>query len=65
MNHPVVELKSLDRDDYDFNEAINTLRTNVQFCGSNIKRIMITSSLPDEGKSGVCFSRAHYLGPLG
>lgn len=55
MNHPVVELKSLDRDDYDFNEAINTLRTNVQFCGSNIKRIMITSSLPDEGKSGVYF----------
>ena len=65
MNHPVVELKSLDRDDYDFNEAINTLRTNVQFCGSNIKRIMITSSLPDEGKSGVSFSLAHSLAQIG
>lgn len=38
------------KDDYHYNEAIKTLRTNIQFCGNGIKTIMLTSSLPDEGK---------------
>ena len=32
------------KDDYHYNEAIKTLRTNIQFCGSGIKTIMLPSS---------------------
>lgn len=32
-------------------ESINQLRINLGFCGDQIKTIMITSSIPDEGKS--------------
>lgn len=38
---------------FEVNEAINQLRINLSFCGSNIKTIMITSSTPNEGKSFV------------
>lgn len=45
-----VTLNRIMKDDYHYNEAIKTLRTNIQFCGNGIKTIMLTSSLPDEGK---------------
>ena len=48
-----VTLNRIMKDDYHYNEAIKTLRTNIQFCGSGIKTIMLTSSLPDEGKSDI------------
>lgn len=65
MNHPVVALKNLDKNDYAYNEAINTLRTNIQFCGSNIRNVMFTSSLPNEGKSDVSFAAAYSLAQIG
>ena len=34
-------------------EAMNRLRINVKFCGKNTKKIMLTSCLPNEGKSTV------------
>ncbi|WOO38841.1 CpsD/CapB family tyrosine-protein kinase [Anaerocolumna sp. AGMB13020] len=34
-------------------EAYNTLRTNIQFCGKEVKIICITSCIPGEGKSTV------------
>lgn len=37
------------------NEAYKTLRTNIMFCGKEIKTICITSSLPNEGKTDVSF----------
>ena len=39
------------KDDYHYNEAIKTLRTNIQFCGSGIKTIMLTSSCPMREKA--------------
>ena len=36
---------------YAVEEAMNRLRVNVKFCGKNTKRILITSSVPNEGKS--------------
>ena len=45
-----LHLKNTGRKDYFYEEAIKTLRTNIQFCGSGLKTIMFTSSLPDEGK---------------
>lgn len=43
--------------DFDLNkvksagEALKVLRANVQFCGTDIHSIVVTSCLPDEGKS--------------
>ena len=53
------------KDDYNYNESIKTLRTNIQFCGSNIHTIMFTSCLPDEGKSDVSFALAQSLAQIG
>lgn len=53
------------KDDYSYNEAVKTLRTNLQFCGSGIKVIMMTSSLPDEGKSDIAFALAQSLAQIG
>jgi capsular exopolysaccharide synthesis family protein len=53
------------KNDYNYNEAIKTLRTNLQFCGSNIHTIMFTSALPDEGKSDISFAAAQSLSQIG
>lgn len=60
-----VTIKRAAKNDYNYNEAIKTLRTNIQFCGSSIRTIMLTSSLPDEGKSDVSFSLARSLAQIG
>lgn len=44
--------------DYSANEAYKTLRTNIQFCGDDVKAIMFTSCTPSEGKSSVSFNLA-------
>lgn len=36
---------------YAIEEALNRLRVNVKFCGKNTKKILMISSLPNEGKS--------------
>ena len=38
---------------FDVSEAINQLRINLSFAGTNVKKVLITSSVPDEGKSFV------------
>ena len=38
---------------YAAEEALNRLRVNIKFCGKNTKKIVITSSIPNEGKSTV------------
>lgn len=42
-------------------EAYNTLRTNIQFCGRDIKIICVTSCMPGEGKSTVALRLAASL----
>lgn len=64
MEHKLI-LNYPEYGDYFYEEAIKTLRTNVQFCGSSVKTIMLTSSLPDEGKSETAFSLAVSLGSIG
>lgn len=44
--------------DYRTNEAYKSLRTNIQFCGAQIKVISFTSCTPNEGKSSVSFNLA-------
>jgi Mrp family chromosome partitioning ATPase len=36
---------------YSVEEAINRLRINISFLGSDVRKIMIVSSEPNEGKS--------------
>lgn len=38
---------------FQYEEAIKTLRTNIQFSGSSVKAVTITSSIPHEGKSEI------------
>lgn len=52
-----VELIIPDKD-HKFDEAMKTLRTNIQFSGAGIRKIMITSTEPDEGKSMIAFNVA-------
>lgn len=51
MNRVVLE--SMPELPYAVEEAINRLRVNINFCGSNVKKIMIISTMPNEGKSFV------------
>lgn len=46
-----VELGKLENQSYAKQEAFNSLRTNLSFCGADIKVIVFTSCTPDEGKS--------------
>ena len=48
LNINIDKLKKLDNSS---NEAYKRLRTNVQFCGSDVKVIALTSTIPNEGKS--------------
>ena len=50
---------------FDAEEAINQLRVNLGFCGSRIKTIMITSSIPGEGKSFIAIHLWKILAELG
>lgn len=38
---------------YAVEEAMNRLRVNIKFCGKNTKKILVISSIPNEGKSTV------------
>ena len=65
VNKEKINLVRSMKDDYGYNEAIKTLRTNIQFCGSNIKTVMMTSSMPDEGKSDISMALAQSLAQIG
>ena len=45
MGSQTVELKRIMKDDYNYKEAIKTLRTNIQFCGNSIHEVMVTSAM--------------------
>lgn len=51
--------------DYRANEAYKTLRTNIQFCGNEIKVLTFTSCTPNEGKSSVSFNLAVSFAEVG
>ena len=50
---------------YKFDEAMKTLRTNLIFCGSNVRTVMFTSTKPNEGKTEVAFSVAASMAQMG
>ena len=60
-----LELKPGKTSDYEYTEAVKTLRTNIQFCGSSVRVIMFTSAIPSEGKSDLSFATAEALAQIG
>ena len=60
-----VVMTDIRKKDYFYEEAIKTLRTNIQFTGKNVKTIMFTSCFPNEGKSDVTFQLCQEIGNMG
>ncbi len=56
-----VSLGSVKEHSYTMKESLRALKTNLQFCGDDIKTILITSSVPNEGKSTVSMDLARSL----
>lgn len=50
--------------DYNTEEELKTLRTNLMFCGADKKVVMITSTVPNEGKSETSMNLAISLAKL-
>lgn len=63
MNKTVLKLNG--SDDYFISEAYKTLRTNVRFCGQDIKVIAVTSNSAGEGKTTVSLNLGVSLAELG
>ncbi len=60
-----LDYKLLAREDYRANEAFKALRTNILFCGDEVKVIAFTSATPNEGKSSVSLNLATSLADMG
>lgn len=59
--------RSFEKDPFEFIslEAYKVLRTNILFCGKEVKTICITSSIPNEGKTVVSFRLASTIAASG
>ena len=62
MQSVQIKIPSLDRRS---DEAYKTLRTNLQFCGKDVRSIAITSCTPSEGKSEISLHLAKSLSESG
>ncbi len=60
-----VELIYEDSGNYFMREAFNTLRTNILFCGTDYKKILVTSCIAHEGKTTVSMELARSLSETG
>lgn len=60
-----VVMKDPKRSDYFYEEALKTLRTNVQFSNKEVKVILLTSCYPNEGKSDIAFNLSKEMGSIG
>lgn len=60
-----INLRILEKADYRSKEAYKTLRTNIGFCGKDVKVIAFTSCTPNEGKSTVSLHLAASLAEIG
>ena len=56
-----VKFGNLKEQSYKMKESLRALKTNVQFCGDDIRTILITSAVPNEGKSTVALNLARSL----
>ena len=63
MKKLVMDLPEIN--DYRMVEGLNQLKTNLAFCGKDIKVITMTSSDPNEGKSSISLSLSRTLAESG
>ena len=54
-----------DTSDFYYEEAIKTIRTNIQLVGIDVKVIAFTSCYPNEGKSDIVFQLSREIGKMG
>ena len=64
MTGQIITMTDPKTEDYFYEEAIKTLRTNIQFAGMDIKTITVTSCYPNEGKSDIAFQLAKEIGNM-
>ena len=60
-----LEIGRLPQLPFDMTEALNQLRINLSFCGDSVKTIMVTSSVPNEGKSFLVMQLWKMMAELG
>lgn len=60
-----IELHNIEALGYGRREAMNSLKTNIQFAGVDVKTVVITSCGPGEGKSTISFDLARSLAESG
>ncbi len=60
-----ITLKEDVKKDYFVTEAYRTLRTNMQFCGKDVKVITLTSCMPNEGKTTIAFELGKSFAEIG
>ena len=65
MAYKSIKLTDNNSGDYFYEEAIKTLRTNLQFSGKSNKVVLLTSVHSNEGKSDISFNLAVELGKAG
>ena len=65
MAYKNIVLTDSNTGDYFYEEAIKTLRTNLQFTGKSNKVVLLTSVHSNEGKSDISFNLAVELGKAG
>ena len=60
-------ITNIDDAPFQYQEAINSLRTNLRFVSmtGECKKILVTSSIPDEGKTSIAINLAHSLASTG
>ena len=65
MAYKNITLTDANPGDYSYEEAIKTLRTNLQFSGKSNKVVLVTSARGGEGKSDIAFHLAKEIGKAG
>lgn len=56
-----VQFGKIKEQSYTMKESLRAFKTNIQFCGDDVKTILITSAIPNEGKSTVAMDLARSL----
>jgi capsular exopolysaccharide synthesis family protein len=56
-----VQFGNIKNQSYTMKESLRALKTNIQFCGDDVRTILITSAVPNEGKSTVSLDLARSL----
>lgn len=60
-----ITIKNMLSEDFAYEEAVKALRTNIRYCGSNIRVVMMASSQPNEGKSSLALALARSIAKTG